>query len=127
MLGVREPIFTEKKIMLPCVKRWRTKRKIRIQADIRQSNHEGQLVDWIQEAGFDNRNQPRRLYPLQQSNPDAQRPWVCLPEVHISDIHKREDFRKHSVTAPACIGQISGKGIYGYVLGIRMLYDHING
>ncbi|MGI6563804.1 MAG: type II 3-dehydroquinate dehydratase [Clostridia bacterium] len=132
MLGVREPdIYGKENYASLCKTVEDEAKRLGIQVDIRQSNHEGQLVDWIQEAFgvFDGIViNPAAYTHYSIAILDALKA-VGLPavEVHISDIHKREDFRKHSVTAPACIGQISGKGIYGYVLGIRMLYDHING
>lgn len=95
-----------------------------VETDFRQSNHEGDLVDWIQEAYF-------RKYDGIVMNPgaythtsiaiaDAVKAVAPLPvaEVHISDIQAREEFRHVSYAAPYCITQIRGHGIAGYTEGI---------
>ena len=51
---------------------------------------------------------------------------VPAVEIHISNIQEREDFRKISLTAPACIGQIAGFKINSYILGIKAMMDFIN-
>lgn len=92
-----------------------------------QSNIEGEIVSAIQEADG--------LYDGLIINPAAYTHYsiaildalkavdIRAVEVHISNIHAREEFRKKSVTAPACIGQISGFGIYGYVLAMMALKE----
>jgi 3-dehydroquinate dehydratase-2 len=91
-----------------------------IQIEVFQSNHEGQLIDQIQ--GFDGDAiviNPGAFTHYSYAIHDALKS-VVVPaiEVHLSNIHAREEFRRKSVTAPACIAQISGLGTYGYLAAI---------
>lgn len=91
-----------------------------------QSNSEGQLIDKIQEAYEQNIDgiviNPAAYTHYSYAIHDALKA-VSIPtvEVHLSAIHSREAFRKESVIAPACIGQISGFGATGYLLGVQAL------
>jgi len=97
----------------------------------RQSNHEGQLIDWIQEAGPEVQAgrsigavlNPGALTHTSIALHDAIEA-VRLPviEVHISNIHHREDFRHQSWISPVARGTIIGLGIHGYPLAIRALH-----
>lgn len=83
-----------------------------------QSNHEGALIDKIHEIGFSYQGiviNPGAFTHYSYALYDALKA-VTTPaiEIHISDIDKREDFRKVSVTSAACIAQIKGKGLSGY-------------
>lgn len=96
-----------------------------IEATVLQSNCEGELIDFIHHSLGN--------YDAIVINPGAYTHYsyaihdalvaVNLPavEVHISNIHKREEFRHKSVTAPACVGQIVGLGLRGYLLAIDYL------
>jgi 3-dehydroquinate dehydratase-2 len=95
-----------------------------VEVDFRQSNHEGELVTWIQQAAG--------AFAAIVINPAAYTHTslamrdaisaVGVPtiEIHISNIHKREQFRHHSFIAEVAVGQIAGFGVDSYLLGLRV-------
>lgn len=87
-------------------------------AECFQSNHEGAVIDAIHAARRGvrrHRHEPGAFTHYSYAILDALKA-VDVPciEVHISNVHQREEFRHRSVTAPACVGQICGLGLYGY-------------
>ena len=94
--------------------------------DIYQSNYEGGLIDKIQEAYYNGTEgiiiNPGAFthysYALRDALSSVEIPKV---EVHISNVHKREEFRHTSVTAPVCDGQVVGLGLKGYALALDYL------
>ncbi|MGL4854770.1 MAG: type II 3-dehydroquinate dehydratase [Lentisphaeria bacterium] len=100
-----------------------------VELDFYQSNHEGFLVDLIGESMGECDGiiiNPAAYTHTSVALRDALSA-VKVPtiEVHISNVHAREDFRKHSYIAPICLGQISGLGVYGYELAFLALVKHI--
>lgn len=94
--------------------------------DFYQSNHEGEILDKIADT-INNKTDGIIINPAAYTHTsvailDAIKA-VCIPvvEVHISNIHSREEFRSKSITAAACIGLISGFGIHGYELALHAL------
>lgn len=99
------------------------------EVDVLQSNIEGELVTWIQQAlgVYDGiLINPAAYTHTSVALLDALKA-VALPavEVHLSNIHAREAFRAHSYTATACVGQVLGFGLQSYALGLRALVGHI--
>jgi len=102
-----------------------------LEVDIRQSNLEGELVTWIQEArsGYDGIIINPAAYThtsvaIRDAISAVQVPTV---EVHLSNIHQRESFRHHSYVAGVALAQISGLGPAGYLLALRGLSQHVAG
>lgn len=91
-----------------------------------QSNSEGALIDYIQAAYSDQSDgiviNPAAYTHYSYAIHDALK-GIPIPtiEVHLSAVHSREDFRKSSVIAPACVGQISGFGVDSYLMGMMAL------
>lgn len=94
-----------------------------------QSNSEGEIIDILQKA-FNERYDgviinpgayTHYSYAIHDAIKSIQ---IATVEVHMSNIHQREDFRKISVTAPACIGQVTGFGADGYLLAMDALNLH---
>lgn len=96
-----------------------------------QSNIEGEIINEIHSAYFDGYDgiiiNPGAYTHYSIAIYDALK-GVDMPvvEIHLSNIHKREEFRHKSVTAPACIGQISGFGDFGYKMAVMALEDYAN-
>ncbi len=101
-------------------------KELKIEVDFFQSNVEGEIVNRIQlakqEAIAGIVINPAAYTHTSVAIRDAIAA-TALPcvEVHISNIHKREEFRHKSLTAPVCIGQISGLGLQSYLLALRAL------
>jgi len=100
-----------------------------IEAECYQSNHEGDLIDRIQKAYFDGTDgiviNPGALTHYSYALYDALGSYDTIPkvEVHISDISSRDEFRRVSVTAPACEKQIKGHGLGGYLEAMEYILE----
>ncbi len=96
-----------------------------IDVEFFQSNSEGDIIDYIHKnasvSGGIVINPGAYTHTSVAIRDAITSVAVKTVEVHLSNIHGREEFRKHSFIAPVCVGQISGFGYYSYILGIMAL------
>lgn len=131
MLGIREPdIYGKTTYADLCSYIYSSLSTLDMEVEILQSNIEGEIIGFIQQA--------YGRYDGIIINPGAYTHYsiaiydaikaIEIPtvEVHISNIHSREEFRRKSVIAPACLGQIAGMGKYGYILSAMALKNYFD-
>lgn len=126
MLGLREPGVYGTTTLAQLDARVREVAvQLGVETEHFQSNHEGALIDAIHRTveGFDGivfnpGAYTHYSYALRDAVASVRTPCV---EVHLSDIHQREAFRRISVIAEVCVAQISGRGIDSYLDGLRLL------
>jgi 3-dehydroquinate dehydratase-2 len=101
--------------------------QLNVAVDFRQTNLEGELVDWIQQAkgAFDVIIINAAAYTHTSIALRDAISAVAVPtiEIHLSNIHAREEFRQKSLIAPVCWGQISGFGQKSYILALEASVD----
>lgn len=132
-LGKREPEIYGKATLAEVHERIAAAAALRkAVVDCRQSNHEGDLIDWIGTAADDGFSgillNPGALthssYALYDALKGSSLPTI---EVHLSNPDAREAFRKNSLIAPACVGRIAGFGGASYTLALTGLLDRLQG
>ena len=126
LLGEREPHIYGR-VSLPKINQFiqSEAKKLGVRVKVVQSNHEGKLVDLIGKAKKQHDGiliNPAAYTHTSVAVRDALSACgIPAVEVHLSNIYSREEFRRHSLTAPACIGQVSGFGEMSYLLGLQGL------
>jgi 3-dehydroquinate dehydratase-2 len=131
LLGQREPEVYGSKTLDEINERLRDYANAQdISLRIFQSNHEGALIDALQDAMawadgvvFNPGAYTHTSYALRDAVSGVGLPVV---EVHMSNVHAREEFRHLSLLAPVCVGQIVGFGWRSYLLGIRAVQDYLS-
>ena len=126
LLGVREPEIYGKKAWEEYLKELRA-RFPKVKIDYFQSNLEGEIINKIQEIGFDRDGivlnagaYTHTSVAILDAIMSVTSPVV---EVHITNVHQREEFRRRSLISPGCLGFIGGFGLDSYRLAIEALVD----
>jgi 3-dehydroquinate dehydratase-2 len=130
-LGIREKsIYGQQSYESLCVNIKEKATLLNCDVDIFQANGEGEIIDRIQKAFSDGTSgviinpgaYTHYSYAIADAIASINLPFI---EVHISNVHKREEFRHKSVTASVCDGQIVGLGLDGYTIAMEYLYKKI--
>lgn len=131
MLGKRQPEIYGRETLADVEAACRAEAKaLDLTVDFFQSNHEGALVDRIQQAREANSGiiinagaYTHTSIAILDALNAAEKPVI---EVHLSNIYKREEFRHHSYISPVAVGVIAGFGSQGYLLALRAMARHVS-
>jgi 3-dehydroquinate dehydratase-2 len=128
LLGQREPEVYGRATLADIEAKVRERaRELKVEIDFRQSNQEGELVGWIQEAKgkFDVIVINAAAYTHTSIALRDAIAAVAVPtiEIHLSNVHAREEFRHKSLIAPVCRGLICGFGQKSYILALEASVD----
>jgi 3-dehydroquinate dehydratase-2 len=128
LLGTREPEVYGWQTLADIEMQVRKRaEELKVEVEFRQSNQEGDLVTWIQEAKgkfaaivINAAAYTHTSVALRDAISAVDLPTI---EIHLSNVHAREEFRHNSLIAPVCRGQICGFGATSYVLGLEAAVD----
>lgn len=132
LLGTREPEVYGRTTLADIEAEVRNRAaQLQVQVDFRQTNLEGELVTWIQEAKGKFQviviNAAAYTHTSVALRDAISAVGVPTIEIHLSNIHAREEFRHKSLIAPVCKGQICGFGAKSYILGLEAAINVIEG
>jgi 3-dehydroquinate dehydratase-2 len=124
LLGTREPEVYGRLTLADIEAKVRERAgQLKVEVEFRQSNQEGELVNWIQEAKGKYQviviNAAAYTHTSVALRDAISAVGVPTIEIHLSNIHAREEFRHKSLIAPVCRGQICGFGVKSYILGLE--------
>ena len=130
LLGLREPHLYGKDTLADIEKQVKNRAKtLRVDVEFKQSNHEGELIDAIHKCRnringivFNPGGYTHTSVALRDAISAVDVPVI---EVHLSNIHAREEFRHRSMVAPHALGMICGVGPHGYTLALQALAARI--
>lgn len=131
LLGTREPAVYGAETLADVERLCRDEAaKVGVSVECRQSNHEGELIDWIHEAGREGAagnllgvvlNPGAYTHTSIALHDAIKGAGATVIELHISNVHAREEFRHHSYVSPAARGIVIGFGVAGYAIAIGAL------